>query len=126
MTSSAPQSTTIGSAPMCLATMAASFVSSSFGALMRMVKHGIGEPRTLLAIATTMLESTPPERYDTTGTSARSRRSTEASSSRSNSSTSVSTRPAIFLAPIRKVRLPVGMFGDRSGCQVNAQEVPRR
>ena len=54
-----------------------------------MVNVGIGEPRTLLAMATTMLESTPPLMYDTTGTSARSRRFTAASSTSSNSSVSV-------------------------------------
>ena len=44
--------------------------------MMRMVNVGIGEPRTWLAMATTTLESTPPLMYDTTGTSARSRRFT--------------------------------------------------
>ena len=44
--------------------------SSPF-ALTEMVNVGIGRPSALFAIATTRLESTPPERYDTTGTSAR-------------------------------------------------------
>ncbi len=39
-------------------------------------------------MATTMLESTPPLMYDTTGTSARSRRFTASSKSASNSSES--------------------------------------
>ena len=55
---------------------------------MLMVNDGIGEPRTLLDMATTTLESTPPLMYDTTGTSARSRRFTASSSTASNSSAS--------------------------------------
>ena len=46
------------------------------GSMIWMVKVGIGVPRIFAAIATTRLESMPPVRYETTGTSARSRRST--------------------------------------------------
>jgi hypothetical protein len=53
-----------------------------------MVKARGGTPRCRLAIASTMLESSPPDRYDTTGTSARSRRSTACSKRCSSSSTS--------------------------------------
>ncbi len=79
----------IGSVPTYRAVTSAWATSSSLGSWMRMVNDGIGEPRTLLAMATTTLESTPPLMYDTTGTSARSRRFTLASSTSSNSSVSV-------------------------------------
>lgn len=53
-----------------------------------MVNVGIGVPRVLQAIATTTLESMPPLRYETTGTSARSRFSTDCIITSSKRSTS--------------------------------------
>ncbi len=89
---------------------------------MRMVNVGIGLPRTWLARATTMLESTPPLRYDTTGTSARSRRSTAAQQHLLELvDQRLRVAAGVFLAAVGEIDLPVGVFADAGRLAVAAE-----
>ena len=72
-------------------------------------------------MATTTLESTPPLMYDTTGTSARSRRFTLASSTSSNSSVSVFVVGGVFLPRIGEIESPVGVLADAGRLAVAAE-----